>query len=60
MPVLIVRALYGLRGSGAAFRNHLAQAIGDMGFKARLADPDAWMRPAVQPDGLKYWEYLAT
>jgi hypothetical protein len=60
MPVLIVRALYGLRGSGAAFRNHLAQAIGDMGFKASLADPDVWMRPAVKPDGSKYWEYLAT
>ncbi len=62
MPVKIVRALYGLRGSGAAFRNHLAQAITDMGFVPSLADPDVWMRKAVavKPDGTKYYEYSAT
>jgi hypothetical protein len=29
-----------------------------MGFHACLADPDVWMRPAVKPDGTKYWEYV--
>jgi hypothetical protein len=29
-----------------------------MGFRACLADPDVFMRPAVTPDGTKYWEYV--
>jgi Reverse transcriptase (RNA-dependent DNA polymerase) len=31
-PVLIVRALYGLRSSGARWRDHLASTIRTMGF----------------------------
>jgi hypothetical protein len=57
-PVLIVRALYGLRSSGARWRDHLAETIRNMGFKACLADPDVWMRPNTRPDGFKYWEYI--
>jgi Reverse transcriptase (RNA-dependent DNA polymerase) len=57
-PVLIVRALYGLRSSGARWRDHLAETIRTLGFRACLADPDVWMRPAVKPDGTKYWEYV--
>jgi hypothetical protein len=33
-PVLIVRALYGLRSSGARWRDHLASTIRTMGFSA--------------------------
>ena len=49
-----------MHGSGVAFRNHLAQALMDMGFIPSLADADVWMRAAVKPDGTKYWEYVAT
>jgi Reverse transcriptase (RNA-dependent DNA polymerase) len=57
-PVLIVRALYGLRSSGARWRDHLAETIRTMGFHTCLADPYVWKRPAVKPDGTKYWEYV--
>ena len=36
---IIVRALYGLRTSGAAWRHHFAEAISDMGFKSSYVDP---------------------
>ena len=57
--VLIVRALYGLKGSGAAWRNHFAKMIyEELGYQASLADPDVWLRKAVKPDGTEYYEYL--
>ena len=56
-PVLIVRALYGLKSSGARWRDHMASTLRDGGFKSCLADPDVWMRPQTKPDGAKYWEY---
>ena len=40
---VIVRALYGMRGSGAAFRNHLAKLMSNLGFHLCNADPDVWM-----------------
>jgi hypothetical protein len=55
---LIVRALYGLKSSGAAWRAHLAQTMHDIGFKPTRADPDVWIRPAIKPDGYKYYEYV--
>ena len=55
---VIVRALYGLRSSGACFRQHLAQNLRDMHFKACRADPDVWMRKALKPCGFEYWEYV--
>ena len=57
-PFLIVRALYGLKSSGAAFRAHLAERLHEMGFRPTMADPDVWLRPAVKPDGEKYYEYI--
>jgi len=57
-PYLIVRALYGLKSSGAAFRAHLAKHLDEIGFKPSEADPDVWMRPAVKPSGETYWEYI--
>ena len=54
--VVIVRALYGLKSSGARFREHLAQTLRDAGFVSCKADPDVWLRPAVKPDGTKFYE----
>jgi hypothetical protein len=56
--IIIVRALYGLKTSGAAFHAHLAQSLRDLGYVTTLADNDVWMREAVKPDGFKYYEYL--
>jgi hypothetical protein len=56
--MIIVRALYGLKSSGAAFRSFLAETLNDIGFKPSLADPDVWMQPAMKANGFKYWELI--
>ncbi len=56
--LIVEKALYGLKSSGAAFRAFLAEAIDQMGFQSSMADPDVWMRPAVKPDGEQYYEYI--
>jgi len=56
--MIVVRALYGLKSSGAAFRSFLAEHLYDIGYVPSPADPDVWMRPAVKNDGFKYWEYV--
>ncbi len=56
--VVIVRALYGLKSSGARFREHLAQSLRDAGFTSCKADPDVWLRKAEKPDGTKIYEYV--
>ena len=56
--VTIVRkALYGLKTSGAAFQAHLAETLYDLSYTPLRADPDVWIRPAVKPDGFKYYEW---
>ena len=58
-PVLIVRALYGLKSSGAAWRSFLASALKNaMGFTSSLADPNMWYKPMTREDGTKYYSYL--
>ena len=52
--MLICKALYGLRSSGAAFRAHLAETLYDIGFVPTRANPDVWHRPAVKEDGFEY------
>ena len=45
--VLIVeKAVYGLKSSGAAFRSFLAETYDSIGFKLSITDPDVWMRPS--------------
>jgi hypothetical protein len=56
--MIIKKALYGLKSSGAAFRAHLAETLDAMGYKPSYKDPDVWLRPAVKPDGFKYYEYI--
>jgi hypothetical protein len=58
-PVVVVRALYGLKGSGQAWRSLLADTLRNtMGFTSSLADPDVWYKPATKPNGDKYYTYL--
>ena len=56
--MLIKKALYGLKSSGAAFRAHLGETLHDLGFVPTSADPDVWRRPAVKPDGFEYYELI--
>ena len=57
-PMIIKKALYGLKSSGVAFRAHLAETLHDIGFKPTKADPDVWIHPVVKLDGSKYYEYI--
>jgi hypothetical protein len=49
--MLIVRALYGLKSSGASWRAMLAQSLTEIGYESTRADPDVWIRVAFKPDG---------
>jgi hypothetical protein len=55
--MIIKRGLFGLKSSGATFTAHLAKTLDSMGYKPRYANPDVWLRAAVEPDGFKYYEY---
>ena len=56
--MIIRKALYGLKSSGAAFRAHLAETLHDISFKPTKADPNVWICPAVKLDGNEYYEYI--
>jgi hypothetical protein len=42
--LIIVKALYGQRTSGASWHESFSDTLRDMGFKPCKADPDVWMR----------------
>ena len=48
---IIVRALYGLKSSGAAFCNNLAECMHHILYKSCIADPYLWLKPGVRPSG---------
>ena len=56
--MIIARALYGLKSSGAAWRAKLAQTISDIGYFPSQADPDVWLKVATKEDGTPYYKYL--
>jgi hypothetical protein len=56
--VIIVRALYCPKSSGAAWNSLFAETLHSMGFALRLADPDVWFHTASKLDGAEYYEYL--
>jgi len=56
---LIVRALYGLKSAGAAFRAHLASLMHQMGYTSCKADPDLWYKAETRPsDNVRYYAYI--
>lgn len=55
---IIVRALYGLKSSGAMWRTHFAATLRDLGFTSSLADPDVWMSPSQLLNGGVFYEYI--
>jgi hypothetical protein len=56
---IIVRALYGLKSAGAAFRAHLASFMRQMGYKSCKADPDLWLKAETRPDdNVRYYSYI--
>ncbi len=56
--VIVVRAMYGLKSSGAAWHAQLSSTLHDMNFTPSLADPDVWIRPSSKPSREEYYEYI--
>ena len=54
----IVRALYGCKSSGRDFRQHLRECMEMLKYESCLADPDLWIRKAVNDEGNQYYEYM--
>ena len=54
---IIVRAIYGLKSSGASFRSLLAEHLNEIGLRFTVSDPDVWKRKAIKPDGEFCYEY---
>jgi hypothetical protein len=56
---IVVRALYGLKSAGAAFRAHLASFMRQMGYSSCKADPDLWLKAEIRPDdNIRYYSYI--
>ena len=55
----LVRALYGLKSSGASWRQMFKEYIEKkMGFTPSLSDPDMYYRKQSRPDNTRYYELL--
>jgi hypothetical protein len=55
--VIVVRAMYGLKSSGAAWHAQLSSTLISINFQPSLADPDVWIRAASKLDGYEYYKY---
>jgi hypothetical protein len=55
--MLIKKALYGLKSSGAAWRELFASSLVELDFKNTYADPDLWIRLAIDGND-KYYEMI--
>jgi hypothetical protein len=51
--LVIERALYGLRTSGARWHDRFADTLRNMGYKPCMADPDVWLKDCGQ-----HYEYV--
>jgi hypothetical protein len=56
--IIIVRALYRLKSSGAAWRSHFAHMLRDLHFTSTYTDPDVWFRPATKHSGDPYYKCI--
>ena len=58
-PMKLVRALYGLKSSGASWRKMFKDFIeGELGFKPSTMDSDMYYRRCKAGDGSEYYELL--
>jgi hypothetical protein len=56
--MLVVRALYGLKSSGAAWAAMLSQTLSELGYSPSRADRNVWLKRASKPDGFEYYEMI--
>lgn len=56
--MIITRALYSLKSSGASWRAMLSKTILDLGFQSSIVDPDVYICQNNKPNGEPYYEML--
>jgi len=56
--MMIVRALYGLKSSGASWASMLNESIMALGYTPSEADRNVWLKPGVKPDGFRYYQMI--
>ena len=56
--MLLRKDLYGVKISGAALRDFLADTLDTMGYSPSYANPDLLLQPALNPDGFEYYKYI--
>ena len=56
--MIIVKALYGLKSSGTAWRNLLSSSIKQICFTSSKADPDLYYCVQVKKNVQKYYEFV--
>ncbi|KAL7564900.1 hypothetical protein ACA910_009389 [Epithemia clementina (nom. ined.)] len=54
--LIMHKALYGLKSSGARWHDRLFDVLSEIGFSPSKADPDIWLKKA--PDG-SFYDYIA-
>ena len=54
--VIVVRALYGLKSSGASWRAMFNTTALEMGFVPAIADLDVYRRQNMEENGFKYYK----
>ena len=55
-----MQALYGLHTSGAAYCNHFAETLIQLGFESYYADTDVWRQSNIKRNRDKYYKYILT
>jgi hypothetical protein len=56
--LIIKKALYGLKSSGAAWRSLFSSTLHKLGYAPCRGDPDVYIRKAIKPCGFEYYEML--
>ena len=56
--MVMVRYLYGLKSSGASWRNMSAETFHQINFVLTVADSDVYSRRVSKPNGKEYYELL--
>ena len=54
--MIIARALYGPKSSGAVWREKLAETLISLGYKSSKADADVWMKQDFKTNGYPYYK----
>ena len=53
--MIVKKALYGLKSSGAYFRAKLARVMHGLNYQPTKGNSEVWLRAGTKSDGTEYW-----